>query len=144
MEETIVSWLAPFVVHLIVSVVSGTGGLLLGFLLHRPHFRKLSAEIAQLKARTEEKKTGEKNGGSDAIDDRVDYVTATQIIANYLGHAFEDVKPRIQIVIVHDLLHHFERSPQARIGDNIYSREKLRVWLEFHMGKLLIKHRGEL
>ena len=139
MEEAIVTFLKMFVEHIVVGILAAGGGLLVGFLLHRPHFRRLQREIDELK-----NGAGGTAGVSREVDDRIDYVTAVGIIRNYLSQSFEDVELRIQLIIVQDLLHSFERSPQAKIGNDIYSRAKLRVWLEYHMGKLLIEHRSKL
>ena len=71
-------------------------------------------------------------------------MTAGAIIDNYLQHATVGMKPAIKMIIRSDILKRFEGSPGAMLGEGIYNRERLRIWLESNMGKLLIKHKGDL
>ena len=73
-----------------------------------------------------------------------DYMTATAIIDGYLQHATVDMRPGVNITIRTDILKRFEESPGAMLGEGIYSREHLHLWMQTNMGRLLIRYRGDL
>ncbi len=77
-------------------------------------------------------------------DGTADYITAGAIIDNYLQHATIGMKPAVKMSVRFEILKKFESSPGAMLSEGTYNRERLRVWLESNMGKLLIRHRGDL
>ena len=87
---------------------------------------------------------GQRSSKVATLDNKVDYVTVGDIIDAYLQHATTGIRPAVMSSVRFDILQRFESSPGAMVGEGMYNRERLKIWLESNMGKLLIKHRNDL
>ena len=87
---------------------------------------------------------GQRRSKVATVDNKVDYVTVGDILDAYLQHATTGMRPAVMSSVRFDILQRFERSPGAMVGEGMYNRERLKIWLESNMGKLLIKHRNDL
>lgn len=81
---------------------------------------------------------------SEAVDVEVDYVTSGGIIDAYLQYATIGMSPAVKMSTRLEILRRFESSPGAMVGEGRYNRERLKIWMESNMGKLLVKHRDSL
>ncbi len=70
-------------------------------------------------------------------------MAATDIIDAYLQHATVDMRPGVKIATRTEILKRFEKNPGG-LGEGVYSREHLHLWMQTNMGRLLIRHRGDL
>ena len=85
-----------------------------------------------------------RGSGSSQDSNTADYLTTGAIIDAYLQHATVGMKPAVKMSVRFAILQKFENSPGAMLGEGTYNRERLKIWLESNMGKLLIKHSGDL
>ena len=115
------------------------GVLLIGTLLFGRHYKRRIGSLEEQVAQHQKAL----RRGKDA-DATADYMTTNAIIDRYLQHATVDMRPGVKLTIRTAILERFEKSPGAMLGEGIYSREHLHLWMQTNMARLFIRHRRDL
>ena len=135
--------LAGLVWEALAGIVFFVIGYVISFLTHRPQIKAMRRELAEMRAKLEERdsaRTRSRDGASNAVD----YVGAGAIVDAYLEPATRSMSDRSKMQTRFAFLEQFEKVAGAKLGEYEYNADRLHEWIQSNAARYLISNRSDM